>query len=295
MIPDDPFESIDRALSSGLSGLAPNVAGDDETLAVLRPRFRRACTRRRVVKAGGLLSALLVVGGVARLAAPQSQHTHVSVSSPSTTTPTPKKRTHKSATSTSTVPRTVPTSTPTTALTPTTTRPNRGVGSGPSIGPGSSVTFPPPVVTTVPSQGSGPGPSPTTGGGHSPGGPPSTTATTVPRPMWGAVANSKGGSITFNFAFGRLRLLDVSPKDGYYKDVFRASSREIDVRFLQGGEVRSRIDLQVKDGRLSGPTPSRTRISRSSYRSPNPTGGCGVFPPFVGSQNDRRPNVGSDT
>ena len=35
MIPDDPFDDIDRALSSGLSALAPDVAGDDETLAAL--------------------------------------------------------------------------------------------------------------------------------------------------------------------------------------------------------------------------------------------------------------------
>ena len=37
--------SIDRALSSGLSALAPDVSGDEETLAALRPRFRRARTR----------------------------------------------------------------------------------------------------------------------------------------------------------------------------------------------------------------------------------------------------------
>lgn len=245
MIPDDPFETIDRALSSGLSALAPNVSGDEETLAALRPRFRRARTRRRVVKAGGLLSALLVVGGVAALAAPQSQHTHVSVSSPSTTTPAAKKHPRKSATSTSTVPRTVPTTTPTTALTPTTARPNRGVGPGSSSGPGSSVTFPAPVVTTVPSQ--GPGPSPTTGGGHSPGGPPSTTPS---RTMYGVVYRTPGGTITFDFKSGRLRLTNESPKPGYYKDVFRDSDHEIDVRFLRGGEPRYRIDVQVKDGHL---------------------------------------------
>lgn len=246
MIPDDPFESIDRALSSGLSALAPNVAGDDETLAALRPRFRRARTRRRVAQAGGVLSSLLLVGGVAALAAPESAHTHVSVSSPSTT-PNTNKRPHRSAppSSTSTVPRTVPTTTtPTSVLTPTTARPNRGVGPGSSSGPGSSVTFPAPVVTTVPSQG------PTTGGGHSPGGPPATTPTTRPPTIYGGVAGTHGGTITYNFANGRLRLLDVSPANGYYKDVFRDSYREIDVRFWRGGELRYRIDLQVKDGHL---------------------------------------------
>ena len=56
----DPFDDIDRALAGGLSALAPEVDGGDETLARLRPRFQRARSRNRVMKVGGTLVALVV-------------------------------------------------------------------------------------------------------------------------------------------------------------------------------------------------------------------------------------------
>ena len=114
MSPND-FDDIDRALASGLAALAPEVEGGDETLASLRPRFQRARTRNRAMKAGGAIAVLVVIASVAAMAAPSSRRSHVQVSSPPTTPAKISKpaRTSTTSTPTTTVPHVTP-PTPTT-------------------------------------------------------------------------------------------------------------------------------------------------------------------------------------
>jgi len=236
----DPFDAIDRALSSGLSSLAPEVPGGDETLAALRPRFERARTRSRVVKIGGTIVALLAIGSVATLAAPHSQRTHVSVSSPSSVPKTTSRPTRPSTTisSTTTAPPTSTVTTPTTG------------GSNPSKGgPGATTpaTVPTFVPGTTPSGNQNPGSSGGHGDGHGQSG--SSTTTTFPSSHDGQTYTAPGGAIVVQFSHGSLRLIDVRPVHGYTARIDDRGPDRVRVRFLLGGAEKSRIEIDIKNGR----------------------------------------------
>lgn len=248
---DEPFDEVDRALAQGLSALAPEVEGGDETLAALRPRFRRARTRRRAAQVGASLGALAVIGSVALLAAPDSQRSHVQVSA------TPSSGHSTTTTSSTSVSSTTRPgiSRPPPPPTPTTTGRSSG-HSGPSdssssSGPSSSPTT---VPATAPNGGQG-GPGPSGGGsggdrGHEGSGPQSTT---VPRAPEVHTYGSAGGTVTVRLAHGQLQLLDDSAAGGYRASVENAQPDDIEVRFDSAqGQVRWRIRVRVDhDGQLT--------------------------------------------
>jgi hypothetical protein len=226
----DPFDDIDRALASGLSALAPDVHGDDETLAALRPRLRRARTRARVVKISGMIVALAALGAAATLAAPRSTRPHVSVSSQSSVPTGPPGRS-----------TTVPT---TTIPAPSKGAPPGGVTS-PTTPNATKTEVSPTTTVTVPGPASGGGPGLSGGGeGRGPDGPPTTT--TVAPPSEVQVFRSQGGSITVRISHDTLTLLAVSPASGYATDGTNTSSDSIDVRFRNGND-KWRIRVQIDD------------------------------------------------
>jgi hypothetical protein len=243
-VSDEPFDDVDRAIAHGLSALAPEVGDGDETLAALRPQFRRARTRRRAAGIGVSLVAVVALGSVAVLAAPGSRHRHVQVSGPSTST----HSTTRSSTrvSTTTRPRSSSSSTsPTTARTSSPSTPSNPAG---GLQPGSPTAVP----TTSPNNGhGGPGPSGGDDGHGGPGNRPTTTS--VPSDSGVHTYRSAGGSVKVRFVQGRLQLLSTPAADGYHASVNSAQPDDVDVRFDSdhGGpqwRVRVRVD---HDGHLS--------------------------------------------
>ena len=200
----DRFDDLDRALASGLSSLAPEVSGGDETLAALRPRFERARTRRRIAKASITTVCLLLVGGLAALAAPGTSRSKVTVSGAPTTS---KPAGHKVRPSTTTVPKKAPKTTTPTVSSPTTVGINPGGGSSShQPGGGGSVSVP----VTNPGGGNG-----QTGGGF-------TTTTTIPRLPSDVKRyySHGGGSILVRFSHGALSLVGLpEPQPGFTGDV----------------------------------------------------------------------------
>ena len=246
---DDPFDEVDRALAHGLSALAPEVEAGDETLAALRPRFRRARTRRRAAQVGASLVALAVVGSVALLAAPDSQRSHVQVSA---TPSSGHSTTTKSSTSVSTTTR------PGVSRPPTPTTAGHSSGrSGPSDSSSSRGRSSSPA-TAVPATAPngdhrGPGPSGAGSGGdrgHEGSGPQSTT---VPRAPEVHAYGSAGGTVTVRLARGQLQLLDASAAGGYRASVENAQPDDIEVRFDSAqGQARWQIRVRVDhDGQLT--------------------------------------------
>ena len=249
---DEPFDDVDRALAHGLSALAPEVDGGDETLAALRPRFRRARTRRRVAGVGVSLVALAAIGSVAVLAAPDSGRAHVQVSGrprragrSSTTTSSTSVSTHDPARRVAAVdarPR------PPAFLEPVRPRRTRRARSG-----GAS-----PSPTTVPDH--GPEQRPRRPGsvgrrraatGHGGSRPPRRRAARRPEVQ---TYRSAGGSVTVRFADGQLELLSTSrgerlPRVGGQ----RRQPDDVDVRFdADQGRVAWRIRVRVDhDGHLT--------------------------------------------
>ena len=230
----DRFDGVDRALASGLSALAPDVEGGDEALAALRPRFQRALTRARVVRIGGTLLAVVVIGTAATLAAPRSTRSHVSVSSVSSTPATGRSvRSSTTSTSTTSAPGASANSTPSSFSSPTTARRQNPSATTPA---------------TAPTNGSDPagGGSGTSGGGDGQHGSGQTTTTTTPAN--GVYAfRSQGGSVTVRFSHASLKLLGVSPANGYQAEVQSNQPDDIDVRFTDShGEwrIRVRVDHQ---------------------------------------------------
>jgi len=233
----DAFDDIDRALASGLCALAPDVQGDEETLASLRPRFRRARTRARVAKIGGTVVALVVLGAVATLAAPRSTRPHVSVSSQSSVAGPTGPSVRSTTVPTTTIPAAGKATLPgrvTSPATPNATKTNAS----------------PTTIVTVPGRAPGGGPGSSGGGdGGGPGGSPTTT--TVAPASEVQVFRSQGGSITVRISHGSLTLLAVSPASGYATDGTDTSSDSIDVRFRNGNDDKWRIRVQIDDqGRL---------------------------------------------
>jgi hypothetical protein len=244
-VTDDPFDDVDRALAHGLSALAPEVEGGDAMLAALRPRFRRARTRRRVAGVGVSLVAFAAIGSVAVIAPPNSGRTHVHVSGP------PSTRGHTTATSSTSVsittrPGASPTSTPTTNAaghSPETSDPTN-----PSKRSGGVM----PTPTTVPDTGRDGGPGPSGGGGESgPGG--SSPTTSVPPAAEKHTYRSAGGDVTVRFADGQLELLSSPAASGYHASVRSRQSDDIDVRFdSDQGDAHWRIRVRVdSDGHLT--------------------------------------------
>jgi cobalamin biosynthesis Mg chelatase CobN len=215
----EPPDEVDRTLASGLSALAPDVRDGDETLAALRPRLRRARTRARLVRVGGTVGALVVIGSVATLMAPHAARTRVSVSSQTSTPPSTARTV---ASSTTTVagshggPTTTVRSTPTTNGTPTTA-----------------------VTVIVPA---------TTPGGGPPTSNPSTTTTVAARDVHDY--SSPSGSISVRFSHGILTLLHVSPGQGFAADVRDRGPDRVEVRFTRDGSETSRIEIRVENGQL---------------------------------------------
>jgi hypothetical protein len=200
----DSFDDIDRALASGLSALAPEVAGADEALASLRPQFQRARSRNRAMKVAGAVAVLVLIGSVAALAAPSSRHAHVEVAAPPTTAPTP----------TSKPPRTTTTSSSTTtSVAPVTTT---TIPSGLAAGtlPRHHFIPPPAPVVTVPQTTPATAPSQGPSGGNGSSHPTTTTTNTVPAPPV-YTYRSPGGHIKVQFSHGKLTLLGVFPANTY--------------------------------------------------------------------------------
>jgi hypothetical protein len=240
----DPFDEIDRALASGLSGLAPETQNGDEKLAAMRPRFQRARTRARVAKVGGAVVGLLAVGSLATLAAPRSGRTHVSVTSRSSTS-VPTRTTVRPTT----------TSVPHSAV----TVPGTGKSRTPQPGSKPSVPTTPntqgTVASTAPGSDNGrggPGPSSGGGGKQGPGGDRATATTTVP--VTGdetQVFQSAGGTITVRLSnHAVLALVSVTPVRGYSDQVRDGGPDRVEVRFTAGEEVKSEIDVRIVNGQM---------------------------------------------
>ena len=230
----DSFDDLDRALASGLSALAPDVAGGDDALASMRPRFERARARRRATRLGASVAVLFIAGSVAVLAAPSPSRSHVSVTSPPTTpgdTRPPVKRG-----TTTTVPKTSTTTVPAPSTTPST---NGSHNSGATT-PTTPATGPVTVPNTAP-NGGGPGPS---DGGGDHGGASTTTSFTGTTGV--RTYHSPGGSITVRVARGSVTLLHVDAASGYTSETHDSGPDRVDVRFTRGGQTY-RIVLQVDD------------------------------------------------
>jgi len=235
------LDDLDDALSSGLADLAPTVASPDDLLTAMRPRFVRARNRRRVVRLSGTLAALLLIGGVAVIAAPRSQRSRVSVAAPPSIAPT----TVRPKTAKTKAPRTttVPT-TPTTASAPIGSPATQPWVGAPAVLPTSPATLPV-TLPQAPAPSITPGP---TSGGGGPGATLPMTTTTIPTTTVGVhVYRSPGGSVTVRFAHGFLSLRQVSPAAGYrwyvgYEDLYH-----VDVRFTRYWQVRYRLVLAVVD------------------------------------------------
>jgi hypothetical protein len=252
-VSDESFDGIDRALAHGLSALAPEVDGGDETLAALRPRFRRARTRRRAAGVGVSLVALAAIGSVAQLAAPDSRHPHVQISAP------PSTRSHspttKSSTSVSTTTR--PDASPRPGSPTPTTAGHSSGPSGPS-NPSNPSGGPLPSPTTVPAPvpngdhgGSGASGADRGGdNGHGGSGPESTTVPPAPEVH---TYRSAGGSVTVRFAHGQLQLLGDSASGGYRASVESEQPDDIEIRFDSAqGQSQWRIRVRVDhDGHLT--------------------------------------------
>jgi hypothetical protein len=246
---DDP--ALDRALASGLSDLAPEVEAVDLTLAELRPRFHRARTRRRVVRASAGVAALLVVGSFAIAGAPSVRRAHVTVESPARRT---EPKTVPKHTSTTARPRPAPTTTPTTLPAPTNA-------------PSASHTATAPRVVILPIA------------------PPSTAAPTVPprtNPPTSAVPSpavgtqrysSWAGSILVRLDHDRMVLVKVLPDAGFRGRVNAQRPSYIDVSFTRNGHTASRVVLTlnghhiVQDDGASSASGS-SRASSESGRHP---------------------------
>ena len=240
---DEPFDDVDRALAHGLSALAPEVDGD-ETLAALRPRFRRARTRRRAARIGATFVALAVVGTAAALVAPSTKRSHVQVLAPPSTRGTTGTTKSSTSVTTTTRPGSSPSpTTPTTVSTPNASTPN------PSGGPSRATTNPTVPGGTVPDDGHGGGRGPSGGGDDA--GPGSTT--TVPSASELHTYTSPGGRVTVRFSHGRLQLLRTSAADGYQASVPSRDPFDVEVRFDRSGDHGEwRIRVQVDhDGHLS--------------------------------------------
>jgi hypothetical protein len=225
---DDP--GLDHALARGLSELAPEVDAVDLTLAELRPRFHRARTRRRVVRASAAMTALLVVGSAAAAAAPSARHSHVMVESPDRRlepSTVPHRRPKHPSTSVPQRPAvTKPRAAPATNAPPASSAPNTSGASAPLV-----VTVPPTSATPASTRATAP-----------------ATTPQVPQPLR---YSSEGGTITVRFAKGRMTLVGVYPAKGYHVSRRVVTPSRIDVGFARrsrGGA--SEIELNVVNGRV---------------------------------------------
>ena len=230
----DPFDELDRALSSGLSALAPDVDGSDDVLASVRPRYARARRRARLAKAGGVIAVFVTLGSIAAIAAPRSNRPHVSVTSPSST---------PGAT------RLPGGSTSTTVAHPSTTTisvPGRGmsVTTSPSKHSDSSIPSQHSTPTSV-----RPAVVPSTG----PGTPSGSRATTTTAPSGASdlhAYDSQGGSVSVRFTNAQLTLVHIAAASGYRVEVHDNRPDRVEVRFTNdAGEWR--IEVQVDRGQLT--------------------------------------------
>jgi cytoskeletal protein RodZ len=248
-VTDEPFDDIDRALAHGLSALAPDVDSGAETLAALRPRFRRARTRRRVAGVGVSLVALAAIGSVAVIAAPDSGRSHVHVSGPPSTRGKATTTTSSTSVSSTTRPGTSPPRTPTnpSGHSPGTSNPTR-----PSQPAGGVSPSPTTVPGTGPDTGHG-GPGPSGGGGGDNGKGGSGPTKSVPTAAEMHSYRSAGGNVTVRFAHGQLELLSSPAAAGYHASVGSRQPDDVDVRFdSDQGDGHWRIRVRVDhEGHLS--------------------------------------------
>jgi hypothetical protein len=225
---DDP--TLDRALASGLSALAPYVDPVDVTLAELKPLFRQARTRRRVVRGSAAVAVLLLVGSVALATVPSARRAHVTVESPA-------RRSVKG-----TVPKN-------SSVQPSAKRAKSpAVGSATARPPATSsshVNISPSTKPAVVRPTAGPS---TAGAATAP--PQTAPRSTVP----GAQSRrfySSGGSIVVSLDHGRLRLVGVSPVKGYSGDVRVRSAQTVDVWFTRKGRRASEVEVSIVDGHMA--------------------------------------------
>jgi hypothetical protein len=214
---DNGRDDLDRALGSGLAGLAPDPGDPDAVLASLRPRLRRARTRHRVARASTLIAALVFLGSAAAVATNRGTTGHVSVAAPKTTTSSRGARTHASTT-TASAPR------------PTTSLPPRGTDS-------SSTTL---RVVAPPASSDRSGPA-----AHSPSGSTTTVAPTASVHTY----SSPGGTLTVRYRPGALTIVSYHATPGYTAEVSSAQPDDIEVRFSDD-EHEFQIRVRVDNGKL---------------------------------------------
>jgi hypothetical protein len=214
---DEPRDELDHALGAGLGRLGGDAPDADATLAELQPRFRRARTRARVVRASAVALVAIVLGaGAYVFAANGSGKNRVSVAASTTTGSAHRSTTSLQRRSTTTTTAPAPSTTPTTA--PTSPR----------------------TMITVPFGGGNQGPPPTA--------PALPTTTTPPSNGENHTYHADGGTMTVRFANGQLTLVSYQASDGWVAAVHTNTPDDIEVRFSKGGDD-SRIRVRVENGR----------------------------------------------
>jgi len=245
-------DDLDRALAAGLGALVPDVDGADATLEALRPRMRRARTRRRVARVSSVAVALVLLGAVAAFAAPHDYfRSHVSVASHEHGGPGPQPPHAKTTTSIARV--VVPPH-----VTSTTVAPAPGVST-------TTITVPlfvPPAGGVTPTTiDATRNPSGNTGNDHGgngggdqggPGGSGGESTTTTPPttvPTGDQTFNSAGGGVTVNFDGSALTLVGYHAAAGYTSRVDSQQPDDIEVRFVNGEKTWG-IQVQVENGHV---------------------------------------------
>jgi cytoskeletal protein RodZ len=224
----DERDDLDRALSAGLSDLAPAEPDATATLHTLRPGLRRARTRYRIMQGSAIAAVVLALGVGVALASPGSNRAQVNVTNPPTTesnenqsrqtsTTAPGESTTAPATQT-TIADAPPVSTPGAGPPPTTPRPvDRGT---PSSTPENTTPATAPGAATPPAQ----------------------------QPTYA----SKGGSVTVRLANGKLTLVSYDAAAGYSPTVHTNKPDDVEVRFRKNGESdETRVRIRVVNGRLA--------------------------------------------
>jgi hypothetical protein len=221
---DDPRDELDRALSSGLSGLASGGENADTVLAGMRPQLRRARTRYRATRIGSAaLIVLLAAGGIALLA-PHGKTTKLKVIAkpttvaPVTTAPVAPRRHHRGAVTTTTRPlvtQTIPARLPVATVT----------------GPAVAVPTPPTSIERT---------------DHAPA--PVTTTTVAKVPVI-KTYSVEGGHLTVRFANGKLTVVSYKADSGWTVTFDKQEPTDIEVRF-DYGESESIIRVRVENGQL---------------------------------------------
>jgi cytoskeletal protein RodZ len=213
---NEPRDELDRALADGLGALAAPSPDADAALVALRPQMRRARARHRVMQVSLVTGVLVLVAGVAAVAANNgSNKDSVSIVAPPTSGSTPHDSRPK--TSTTTLPHTTTTISGVPGRTPRTTPDTDDAG---------------PTITT----------------------PATTPSATNPPPAAPEAEQhsytAPGGTLTVRFADGRLSIVSYDARAGYTAEVHTDTADDVEVRFTRGSGGDSKIRVRVVDGNL---------------------------------------------